>query len=99
MAAGVRCRTGADSPLAAGALAAFAGLAGRGVGARRAGLRDRVLADLADFPDLARVAVARTLRVAGFAAFLAAGALRAAALATGFLDLDFFLPGIKFSAA
>jgi hypothetical protein len=55
--------------------------------------------DLPGFATLARTGADLALRGAGFAVFRAAGALRAAAFMAGFLVLEVFLPGIKFSAA
>jgi hypothetical protein len=77
-----------------GGLAALAGALD--VAAARVAVRTL---DLRGFAALARAAADFALRGADFAVFRAAGALRAAALVAGFLILEVFLPGIKFSAA
>ena len=66
------------------------------VAAARAGVR---ALDLPGFAALARTAAGLALRGADFTVFRAAVALRAPALVAGFLVLEVFLPGIKFSAA
>lgn len=66
------------------------------VAALRAGVR---ALDLPGFAALARTAAGLALRGGDFAVFRAAGALRAAVRLAGFLVLEVFLPGIKFSAA
>src|SRR5512134_3883523 len=86
--AGVRDFMMAGSRTGATALSALAGFAaGRGAAVARTTARDLALAGLAT---LARIPGILGLRAADLAALRAAGALRAATFATGFLVLEIF---------